>query len=159
MSWKLYIYIYIYIYMLLTYYYMLHHYYNVSDYYLVFCCVNSWFSHCYKPTHYFQLLLQACETGSSESTVSGYGLEDRRSRFDPQQSRKNFSSSLCVQTGSMAHPASCTMGTGILYQGLKRGRGVTLITHPHPIPRSKMSRSCTSSPTPQAPPWRVVGQL
>jgi hypothetical protein len=25
---------------------------------------------------------------------------------------KDFSSSLCVQTGSEAHPASCTMGTG-----------------------------------------------
>jgi hypothetical protein len=25
---------------------------------------------------------------------------------------KDFSSSLCVQTGSRAHPASCTMGTG-----------------------------------------------
>jgi hypothetical protein len=35
-----------------------------------------------------------------------------RSRFDPRQSRKDFSSSLCVQTGSGAHPASCTMGTG-----------------------------------------------
>jgi hypothetical protein len=36
----------------------------------------------------------------------------RRSRFDPQQRRKDFSSSLCVQTGSGAHPASSTMGTG-----------------------------------------------
>jgi hypothetical protein len=25
---------------------------------------------------------------------------------------EDFSSSLCVQTGSGAHPASCTMGTG-----------------------------------------------
>jgi hypothetical protein len=25
---------------------------------------------------------------------------------------KDFSSSLCVQTGSGAHPTSCTMGTG-----------------------------------------------
>jgi hypothetical protein len=32
--------------------------------------------------------------------------------FDPRQKRKDFSSSLCVQTGSEAHPASCTMGTG-----------------------------------------------
>jgi hypothetical protein len=27
---------------------------------------------------------------------------------------KDFSSSLCVQTSSEAHPASCTMGTGAL---------------------------------------------
>jgi hypothetical protein len=52
------------------------------------------------------------EPGSSVSIVSGYGLEDGRSRFDPRQRQKDFSSSLCVQTGSGAHHASCTMGTG-----------------------------------------------
>jgi hypothetical protein len=35
-----------------------------------------------------------------------------RSRFDLRQRRKDFSSSLCIQTGSGAHPSSCTMGTG-----------------------------------------------
>jgi hypothetical protein len=35
-----------------------------------------------------------------------------RSRIDPRHRRKDFSSSLCVQTGSRAHPASCPMGTG-----------------------------------------------
>jgi hypothetical protein len=52
----------------------------------------------------------------------------------------------CVQTGSGAHPASCTMGTGGPFPGAKRGRGVTLTTHPHVVPRSRMSRSYTSSP-------------
>jgi hypothetical protein len=42
--------------------------------------------------------------------------------------------------------------------GEKRGRGVMLTTHPHLVPRSRMSRSYTSSP-PQAPPWRVTGLL
>jgi hypothetical protein len=46
---------------------------------------------------------------------------------------------------------------GILSPGLKRGRGVTLTTHPHLVPGTRM-RSYTSSP-PQAPSWRVVGQL
>jgi hypothetical protein len=32
---------------------------------------------------------------------------------------KDFSSSLCVQTGSGAHPASCTMGTGGPFPGGK----------------------------------------
>jgi len=41
-----------------------------------------------------------------------------------------FSSSLCVQTSFGAHPASCTMGTGGPFPGVKRGRGVTLTTHP-----------------------------
>jgi hypothetical protein len=30
---------------------------------------------------------------------------------------KDFSSILCVQTGSGAHPASCTMGTGGSFPG------------------------------------------
>ena len=34
-----------------------------------------------------------------------------------------------VQTGSEAHPASCTMGTGS-FPGVKYGRGVLLTTHP-----------------------------
>jgi hypothetical protein len=34
----------------------------------------------------------------------------------------------------------------VLYPGLKRSRGVTLTTHQHLVPRSKMSRSYTSSP-------------
>jgi hypothetical protein len=32
---------------------------------------------------------------------------------------KDFSSNLCVQTGSGAHPASCTMGTGGPFPGGK----------------------------------------
>jgi hypothetical protein len=36
---------------------------------------------------------------------------------------------------------------GDISPGLRRGRGVTLTTHPHLVPRSRMSRSYTSSPT------------
>jgi hypothetical protein len=36
---------------------------------------------------------------------------------------KDFSSSLCVQTGSGAHPASCTMGTGGPFPGTKSRPG------------------------------------
>jgi hypothetical protein len=49
--------------------------------------------------------------GSSGSIVSGYGLEDRAIGVRSPAEAKDFSSSLCVQTGSGAHPASCTMGT------------------------------------------------
>jgi hypothetical protein len=35
---------------------------------------------------------------------------------------------------------------GVLSPEVKRGRGVTLTTHPHLVPRSIMSRSYTSSP-------------
>jgi hypothetical protein len=86
------------------------------------------------------------EPGSSVSIVSGYGLDDRVIEVWSPAEAEDFSSNLCVQTGSGAHPASCTMGTGFLSPGVKRGQGVTLTTHPHLVPRSIMSRSYTSSP-------------
>jgi hypothetical protein len=51
---------------------------------------------------------------------------------------EDFYSSLCFQTGSGAHPASCAMGTG------------------GPFPGGK-ARLCLLSP--QAPSWRVAGSL
>jgi hypothetical protein len=96
---------------------------------------------------YFAYLIElTCEPGSSVSIVSGYGLDERAIEVRSQAEAKDFSSTLCVQTGSEAHPASCTMGTGVLSPGLKRGRGKTLTTHPHLVLRSRMSRSYTSSP-------------
>jgi hypothetical protein len=52
------------------------------------------------------------EPGSSVSIVSGYGLEDRAIEVRSPTRAEDISSSLCVQTSSGAHPASCTMGTG-----------------------------------------------
>jgi hypothetical protein len=76
--------------------------------------------------------------GSSVSLVSGYGLDDR--------AIEDFSSSLCVQISSGAHPASCPMGTAGPFPGAKvRPRG-DADTHPHLVPRSRMSRSYISSP-------------
>jgi hypothetical protein len=57
---------------------------------------------------------------SSGSIVSDYGLGDRGSI---PGGAKDFSSSLCVQTGSGAHPASCTMGTGGPFPGGKARPG------------------------------------
>jgi hypothetical protein len=48
---------------------------------------------------------------SSVSIVSDYGLDNRAIGVRSPAGGKDFSSSLCVQTGSGAHPASCTMGT------------------------------------------------
>jgi hypothetical protein len=70
--------------------------------------------------HHFCLLLFALiilgiqavsEPGSSVSIVSGYGLDDRTIEVRSPAEAKDFSSSLCVQTGSGAQPASCIMGT------------------------------------------------
>jgi hypothetical protein len=52
------------------------------------------------------------EPGSSGSIVSDYGLDDRAVGIRSSAGAKDFSSNLCVQTGSGDHPASCTMGTG-----------------------------------------------
>jgi hypothetical protein len=87
----------------------------------------------------FKIMQNARETRSrvsSGSIVSDYGLDDRAIGVRSPAGAEDFSSNLCVQTGSGAHPASCTMGTGVLSPGVKRGRGVMLTTHPHLVPRS-----------------------
>jgi hypothetical protein len=60
---------------------------------------------------------------SSVSIVSDYGLEDRAIGVRSPAGAKDFSSSLFVQTGSGAHPASCTMGTGGPFPGGKSAAG------------------------------------
>jgi hypothetical protein len=86
------------------------------------------------------------ESGSSVSIVAGYGLDNQAIEVQSLAEAKNFSSNLCVQTGSGAHPASCTMGTRVLSPGLKRGQGMTLTTHTHLVLRYRMSRIYNSSP-------------
>jgi hypothetical protein len=61
--------------------------------------------------------------GSSVSIVSGYGLDDRTNEVWSPVGAKDFSCCLCVQTGSGAHPASCTMGTGGPFPGAKARQG------------------------------------
>jgi hypothetical protein len=60
---------------------------------------------------------------SSNSVVSDYGLDDRAITVRSPAGAKDFSSTLCVQTGSGAHPASCTMGTGGPFPGGKARPG------------------------------------
>jgi hypothetical protein len=60
---------------------------------------------------------------SSVSIVSDYGLDDRAIGVRSPAGAEDFSSSLCVQTGSGAHPASCTMGTGGPFPGGKARPG------------------------------------
>jgi hypothetical protein len=86
--------------------------------------------------------------GSSGSIVSDYGLDDRANEVR-SPTGADFSSSLCIQTGSGAHPASYPMGTGGSFPGGKarpRRDADHSPTHPHLVPRLRMSRSYTSSP-------------
>jgi hypothetical protein len=80
----------------------------------------------------------------------------KRLEFDPGQRQRDFSSSLCVQTGSGGPTQTPVQWVlGVPSPRVKRGRGVPLTTHPHLVPRSSMGRKlyCLS---PQAPSWRVV---
>jgi hypothetical protein len=74
--------------------------------------------------------------GSSGSIVSGYGLDDLAIEVRSPTGAKDFSSSLCVQTGSGAHPASYTMGTGGPFPGGKALPGRDADHSPHLVPRS-----------------------
>jgi hypothetical protein len=60
---------------------------------------------------------------SSGSIVSDYGLDDRVIGVPSPAGAEDFSSSLCVQTDSGAHPASCTMGTRGPFPGGKARLG------------------------------------
>jgi hypothetical protein len=100
-------------------------------------------NYCSDPTS----ILISCtisEPGSSISIVSGYRPDDRGSI--PGRVKEDFSCSLCVQTGSGAHPASCTMGNGGPFPGGKARPRRDADHSPHLVPRSRMSRSYTSSP-------------
>jgi hypothetical protein len=81
---------------------------------------------------------------SSGSIVSDYGLDDRG--FDPRQGQKisPLSSVSRPALGPTQPPVQRI--PGVLSSGAKRGRGVTLTTHPHLVLRSRMSRSYTYSP-------------
>jgi hypothetical protein len=60
---------------------------------------------------------------SSGSIVSDYGLDDRAIGARSPAGTKDFSSIVCVQTGSGAHPAFCPMGTGGPFPGRERAAG------------------------------------
>jgi hypothetical protein len=87
--------------------------------------------------HYLKKYSVVLEPGSSGSIVSDYGLDDWAIGVRSPAGAKDFSSIFFVQTGSGAHPTSCTMGTGGPFPGgVKLGRGVTLTPHPYLVPRS-----------------------
>jgi hypothetical protein len=83
---------------------------------------------------------------SSGSIVSDYGLDDRAIEVRSPAGEEDFSSIHCVQTGSGAHPASCTMGTGGPFPGGKARPGRDADHSAHLGPRSRMSWCYTSSP-------------
>jgi hypothetical protein len=74
-----------------------------------------------------------CSVGS---IVSDYGLDDLAIGVRSPAGAKDFSSTLYVQTGSGAHPASCPMGTGGPFPGGEARPGRDADHSPHLVPRS-----------------------
>jgi hypothetical protein len=67
-------------------------------------------------------------------------------KFQSPAGAKYLSSNIWVQTGSGAHPASCSMGTGGPFLSGKARPGRDGDHSPHIMPRSWISRSYKSSP-------------
>jgi hypothetical protein len=88
--------------------------------------------------------------------VSDYGLDDRAIGVRSPAGAEDFSSSHCVQTGSGAHPASCTMGSGGPFPGGKARPGRDADNSPSAEVVNEYELYLLS---PQAPPWRVDGLL
>jgi hypothetical protein len=92
-------------------------------YYLSLCGALYWkllFFLCYFSLKTYRL---DRSRGSSGSTVSDYGLDDRAIEVRSPTEAEDFSSSPCVQTGSEAHPASYPEGTGGPFDGGKARPG------------------------------------
>jgi hypothetical protein len=85
--------------------------------------------------------------GSSVSAVFGYGLGDRGSI--PGRGWRIFPLASVSRPALRPTQPPVQWVPGVLSSRVKRGRGVTLTTHPHLVPRSRM-RSYTSSPPPSA---------
>jgi hypothetical protein len=74
-----------------------------------------------KPSNIILIVMQTIIKTLYKNTtfVSDYGLDDRAIGVRSPAGENDFSSILCVQTSSEAHPASCTMGTGGPFSGCK----------------------------------------
>jgi hypothetical protein len=82
----------------------------------------------------------------SDNIVSDYGLDDRAIEVRSPTGAEDFSSSPASRPALGPTQPPIQWVPGVLSPGVKRGRGVTLTTRPHLVPRLRTSRSYTSSP-------------
>jgi hypothetical protein len=75
-------------------------------------------------------------------------IADWTNQFDPRQRQRIFPLASVFRPALRLTQLPIQWVSRVLSPGVKRGRGVTLTTHPLLVPRSRMSRSYTSSP-----PW------
>jgi hypothetical protein len=91
--------------------------------------------------------------GISVSIVSDYGLDNREVEVrSPAEAKRIFTLASVFRPALRPTQLPVQWVPEVLSPGLKRGRVVTLTTHPYLVPKSRISRSLST----QAPPWRVV---
>jgi hypothetical protein len=84
--------------------------------------------------------------GSSGSIVSDYGLDDRAIGVRSTAEENYFPVASASRPALGPNQPPVQLAPGVLSPGVKHGRGVMLTTHPHLVPRSRMSRNYTSLP-------------
>jgi hypothetical protein len=97
-------------------------------------------------TQPYKMLTSALHKGSWASQYSVW-LHTGWPGFDPWQRRRIFPATSVSRPAMRSTQPPILWVLGVLYPGVKRSWGVKLTTHPHLVPRSKMSRSYTFSPT------------
>jgi hypothetical protein len=81
------------------------------------------------------------DTDINPIEIKEYIEQIQRSGFDPRQRQRIFPLASVSRPALGPTQTPVQWVTGVLSPGVKRGRGVTLTTHPHLVPRSGMSRS------------------
>jgi hypothetical protein len=97
------------------------------------------------------------QPGRSVSIVSGYGLGDREIEVRFSAEAKGFFLQPVSRSALGPTQPPVQWVPRVLSQGLKRGQGVTLTTHQSSA--KVMNEQELYFLSPQAPLWRVVGQL
>jgi hypothetical protein len=90
--------------------------------------------------------------------VSRYGLDNRAKEVRSPAEAKDISCSLCVQTGSGAHSASCKIDIGGPFPGGKARPGRDA-DHSPPSSAEFVNKWELYLLSSQAPSWRVAGLL
>jgi hypothetical protein len=119
---------------------------------------TSRYPHAFPSWHDIYWTSTSHQSAGSSVSISDYGFDDRAIEVRSPAEAKDIPSSLCVQTGSGAHPASCTMGTG---GSFPRGNALPGRDADRSPPSSaevkneqELNLVCS-----QASPWRVAGLL